>query len=198
MNFDPTAAKGRLRRVSTLGWSPDEFPSRIDRRTALARCGGLVAGMLFSSQIRADETPARSGLGLVIYDCAIRRKWLQQRDPKIDLFEPSTFLKHCREIGAGGMQASLGVLDAARVKTLREFAAEHRLFVDGIVNSPKDEADVTRFEAEIHTAAEVGVRGKYLIGNLPPSVTVGAICDCASLRIASVTEPKGDFAKVLA
>lgn len=43
-----------------------------------------------------------------------------------------------------------------------------------------------------------GVRGKYLIGNLPPSVTVGAICDCASLRIASVMEPKGEFAKVLA
>lgn len=43
-----------------------------------------------------------------------------------------------------------------------------------------------------------GVRGKYLIGNLPPSVTVGAICDCASLRIASVMEPKGDFTKVLA
>lgn len=31
-----------------------------------------------------------------------------------------------------------------------------------------------------------GVRGKYLIGNLPPLVTVGAICDCASVRIASV------------
>jgi predicted dehydrogenase len=43
-----------------------------------------------------------------------------------------------------------------------------------------------------------GVRGKYLIGNLPPSVTVGAICDCASLRISSVMEPKGEFAKVLA
>jgi predicted dehydrogenase len=43
-----------------------------------------------------------------------------------------------------------------------------------------------------------GVRGKYLIGNLPPSVTVGAICDCASLRIANVMEPKGEFAKVLA
>jgi predicted dehydrogenase len=43
-----------------------------------------------------------------------------------------------------------------------------------------------------------GVRGKYLIGNLPPSVTVGAICDCALLRIASVMEPQGEFAKVLA
>lgn len=43
-----------------------------------------------------------------------------------------------------------------------------------------------------------GVRGKYLIGNLPPSVKVGAICDCAALRIASVMEPRGDFVKVLA
>lgn len=43
-----------------------------------------------------------------------------------------------------------------------------------------------------------GVRGKYLIGNLPPSVTVGAICDCASLRIASVMEPQGEFSKTLA
>lgn len=43
-----------------------------------------------------------------------------------------------------------------------------------------------------------GVRGKYLIGNLPPWATVGAICDCASLRIASVMKPQGEFSKVLA
>lgn len=42
-----------------------------------------------------------------------------------------------------------------------------------------------------------GVRGKYLIGNLPPSVTVGALRDCASLRIASVMKPDAEFAKVL-
>lgn len=43
-----------------------------------------------------------------------------------------------------------------------------------------------------------GVRGKYLIGNLPSAATVGAICDCASLRIASVMEPRDEFANVLA
>ena len=42
------------------------------------------------------------------------------------------------------------------------------------------------------------MRGKYLIGNLPSSVTVGAICDCAALRISSVMEPKGEFSNVLA
>ncbi len=42
-----------------------------------------------------------------------------------------------------------------------------------------------------------GVRGKYLIGNLPESVRVTAICDCAPLRTASTLEPTGPFAAVL-
>lgn len=42
-----------------------------------------------------------------------------------------------------------------------------------------------------------GVRGKYLIGNLPESVRVMAICDCAPSRMASTLEPKGAFSSVL-
>lgn len=44
-----------------------------------------------------------------------------------------------------------------------------------------------------------GVRGKYLIGNLPPTVQVTAICDCAAARIAETLEPRtGPFKDVLA
>lgn len=42
-----------------------------------------------------------------------------------------------------------------------------------------------------------GVRGKYLIGNLPESVQVASICDCAASRIASTLEPKGEFEEIL-
>jgi len=42
-----------------------------------------------------------------------------------------------------------------------------------------------------------GMRGKYLVANLPPSVRVSAICDCATSRIASVLEPKGHFTALL-
>lgn len=42
-----------------------------------------------------------------------------------------------------------------------------------------------------------GVRGKYLIGNLPDSVRVTAICDCATIRMESTLTPKGAFASVL-
>ncbi|MCX7401495.1 MAG: sugar phosphate isomerase/epimerase [Planctomycetales bacterium] len=125
----------------------------LTRRAAL----GAVAATM-GSVVVATEAQQRSRLGLVAFNCAIRRRWMQQQDPKVDLFEPLTFLKHCRDVGAGGMQVSLDVLDAARVKALRDFAAEHSLCIDGIVNPPKDEADLARFEAEIRTASEVGVQ----------------------------------------
>ncbi|MDA0921481.1 MAG: TIM barrel protein [Planctomycetota bacterium] len=126
----------------------------MTRRSAL----GAIAVATMGSVVMATEAQQRSRLGLVAFNCAIRRKWLQQRDPKFDLFEPLNFLKHCHSVGAGGMQTSLGVLDVARVKSLKEFAAEHSLCIDGIVNPPKDDGDLARFEAEIRTASEVGVQ----------------------------------------
>jgi predicted dehydrogenase len=43
-----------------------------------------------------------------------------------------------------------------------------------------------------------GVRGKYLIGNLPDSARVAAICDCAISRMTETLQPRGEFAPVLA
>jgi len=43
-----------------------------------------------------------------------------------------------------------------------------------------------------------GVRGKYLIGNLPCAFRVVALCDCATSRMDETLRPKGDFAPLLA
>ncbi|WP_372716044.1 Gfo/Idh/MocA family protein [Novipirellula sp.] len=43
-----------------------------------------------------------------------------------------------------------------------------------------------------------GVRGKYLIGNLPESARVEAICDCATSRMADTLKPKAEFKEILA
>lgn len=42
-----------------------------------------------------------------------------------------------------------------------------------------------------------GVRGKYLIGNLPQSARVISLCDCATRRIDDTLHPKGAFSGVL-
>jgi sugar phosphate isomerase/epimerase len=136
---------------------------RIDRRTALARLAGCTALATASRAVGAAEAteagePSRTGMGLVVYDCGIRRRWLQGREPQSDLFEPLTFLEHCRRLGAGGMQAALGDMEAGRVRAVREKAERDGMFIDAIIAPPRDEADLRRFEAEVRTAAEVGVR----------------------------------------
>lgn len=132
---------------------------RISRRTAIRRLSATATcAAIASSQNFAAESVNRTGMGLVIYDCSIRRRWMKQANPDIDLFEPLTFLRHCHSLGAGGMQASLGVMETNGVRRLRDFAGQHGLFIDAIVRPPKNDDDVSRFEAEIRTARDVGVQ----------------------------------------
>ncbi len=42
-----------------------------------------------------------------------------------------------------------------------------------------------------------GVRGKYLISNLPRPAVVTSLCDCATSQIASTLRPSGEFAALL-
>jgi sugar phosphate isomerase/epimerase len=140
------------------GFSMNEV-HKITRRAAIARLSAVAAAVVPAWQtVAAKESRQRTGMGLVIYDCGIRRRWLQKQNKNFDLFEPLTFLKHCHSLGAGGMQASLGVLPSDRVAQLRAFADQHRLFIDAIVKPPKKKDDLSRFEAEIMTARDVGVQ----------------------------------------
>ncbi len=132
------------------------FGPLIDRRSAMKGFAALITSTAAATQTIAAETQSRiSGMGLVIYDFNLRRKWVRQHNPKSDLFEPLAFLKHCHLLGAGGMQATLGVLNAQSISELREFADQHDLFIDTIIGPPKDRQDLDRFEVEIATARDV-------------------------------------------
>lgn len=105
-----------------------------------------------------SSSPRRTGMGLVIYACSHRRRWLRESDDGTNLFQPLNFLKHCHSLGAGGMQASLGVLAANQIRELRDFAEEHELYIDAIVSCPGDDAGLDRFEAEVSVANQVGAQ----------------------------------------
>lgn len=132
----------------------------INRRDAIRRLTAWTAGATLpvGHALASDQQPIASGLGVVIYDCGHRREWMRQQDPTFDLFEPINFLNHCRSLGAGGMQAKLGILEPKAAGRLRDLARQHALFIEGIIDPPDRDADRDRFEAEIKTAAAVGAR----------------------------------------
>lgn len=135
--------------------------SALNRREAMvASAAALVAAAapLATTATEAAEPPAKTSLGLVIYDCAIRRRWLREQNANFDLYQPSNFLEHARRLGAGGIQASLGAMPPQAARALRDAIEKYGMFLDAIVSPPQDDADVSRFEAEIRTAAEAGAR----------------------------------------
>ena len=129
----------------------------ITRREALKGLAALAAYRTTACQA-ADNIHRQTSMGVVIYDLNLRRRWMKKQDPKSDLFEPLTFLKHCHSLGAGGIQANLGVMKSDAIDRLRRFAQTHDLFIDAIIRPPKDDKDLGRFEAEIKTARDVGVQ----------------------------------------
>lgn len=132
----------------------------ISRRAAVKMLAGTAVTATLPGMTQADSTESKqhTEMGLVIYDCNIRRRWMREQNAEFDLFEPLTFLKHCHSLGAGGMQASLGVMAADAIDRLRGYAEQHKLFIDAIVKPPQNDDDVARFEAEIKTARDVGVQ----------------------------------------
>ena len=96
-------------------------------------------------------------MGLVIYDCNLRRKWMRQQSG-FDLFEPLTFLSIAMCWEQEECRRNLGMMKPNEVDELRNFANQRDLFIDAIVKPPNDEHDLGRFEAEIKTARDVGVQ----------------------------------------
>ena len=128
--------------------------NRRDAIKSLTAAAALAA--LPSRHGFAQDAPKRTTLGLVTYACGHRRGWLRKQDAKVDLFEPFTFLEHCRSLGAGGMQHALGTLSDDAARKLRAAAEKHSLFIEAIISPPRDEKDVARFESQVKTAVAVG------------------------------------------
>ena len=131
------------------------FP--IDRRSAIARLSVLAAGVVSTARWSSGaDVPNKTGMGVVSFDCGIRRRWLMKQNPGFDLFDPTRFLEHCQSLRAGGIQASLGVMTSKAAVKLRERANELGMYVEAIVKPPEDKSDLARFESEVRTAREAG------------------------------------------
>lgn len=130
----------------------------MDRRRALRMLAVSATAAVLPKPVRAEEPPKRTALGLVAYCCRLRRDKLRRADNNVDLYEPHRLLEHCRQLGAGGMQVSLGVLEPNATRTLRNKAEQGGLFIEAIVGAPKEKKDLERLDAQLKTAVAVGAK----------------------------------------
>ena len=132
----------------------------MNRRDVLrSMAGGLCAAALGApAGLLGSTSSQRTRLGVCTYCLGIRSRAERARGTGVDFSDPLCFLDHCHQIGAGGIQVALNTKDEAYTSKLRRQAERYQMFVEGIMDLPRDQADLERFEAEIRTAKQAGAK----------------------------------------
>lgn len=121
-----------------------------NRREVLAcAVGSVLASTMHTA---AADPRGRTALGVVIHSYPLRSRL----DREVGFSDPERFLDFCADRGAAGIQLPLGVRDAAYASRLRSTAEAKAMYVEGSSRTPKDRADLDRFEAEVKTAKACG------------------------------------------
>ena len=118
----------------------------MDRRAFLAASALAVPALTARAGLDAD---GRRGLGFVVHSFPVR-------GAEKGFTDPARFLDHVHSIGGRGVQVGIGVRDDADADALRARAETRGMYVEGIVNLPRDDAGLGRFEAEVRTAKRAG------------------------------------------
>jgi sugar phosphate isomerase/epimerase len=114
---------------------------------------GLWLGRAAGSPVGGSPHPSR--MGIVIYALGIHQKngWAGHHP---GLPPALAFLEECHSLGAGGVQCPLGTEDAPHLAELRRRVERYGMFVEAVVNPPRDGADVAQFERDVKWAKEAG------------------------------------------
>jgi sugar phosphate isomerase/epimerase len=97
-------------------------------------------------------------LGVVSYSYHLRMSADRAKTTTSGFSDPLTFLEHCREIGAGGIQLDLGVKDKSYAAKLRQKVEANGMYLEGSIRLPRDKQDIDRFTSEVRTAKEAGAQ----------------------------------------
>ena len=119
----------------------------LSRREFLA---GVAAAVAWPALADPAAKPKRTRLGVALASYSIR----SQADRAFR--DPLPFLAFCRERGAGGVQLPIPARDQADAAKLRAAAEAAGMVLEGSLRTPRDQADVARFNAEVRAAREAG------------------------------------------
>lgn len=129
----------------------------LDRRQFLAAVAAGSGVAILDRLAGAAERPAaRSKMGLASDCWHVHDRAQAAKGQKSDLSDPQLFLERCHQLGAGGMQAPLGVRDEPYCSGLRRWAESHGMFIEGSVDLAGGKFDAERFEKEVLTAKAIG------------------------------------------
>jgi sugar phosphate isomerase/epimerase len=122
----------------------------------LGRLAGAAPVLCAATSLFGAESARQKRLGVCTYSYNLH--WRAGRDSNANarFKDPLEFLEYCHQLGAGGVQMSIGSREANYTSRLRDRAQGWEMYLEGELSLPREQSDVARFEAEVRTAREAG------------------------------------------
>jgi sugar phosphate isomerase/epimerase len=108
-----------------------------------------------SSQLRAQNAP-RSGMGVGNSSYSLRNQADRRSGTQEQFTDPLHLLEHCREIGAGGVQATLRSTDRGYLNKVRNLAEKYGMYFEAVVRLPREQTDLDEFKQAVQAARNAG------------------------------------------
>ena len=124
---------------------------KVSRREMLSLFAAAVPAVAAQGLCRAEERPR-----LGIADNSFNYRMAADRAAGGGLTDPLTFVDYCHELGAGGVQVTLGLRDNDYLHRLRTKVEAHGMYLEGSIRMVRDKADLDRFSREVAGAKQAG------------------------------------------
>jgi 3-oxoisoapionate decarboxylase len=135
----------------------DSTTASLSRRRFLASLAAGSGVAVLGRLAEANNRPARQAKMGLAGDCwNLHHRAQTAQGHKGDLSDPRLFLERCYQLGAGGMQATLGARDESYCSDLRRWAETHEMYIEASISLANHRFEPERFEKEVLTARAVG------------------------------------------
>jgi 3-oxoisoapionate decarboxylase len=106
--------------------------------------------------LSAPESAKRLGIGMHSYGS----HWKAAKDNSSNakFSDALEFLKYAKQIGAGGVQVTIGNKDFAYARKLRAEAESSGMYFEAQMTLPKQKAELAQFETDVRLAKETGAQ----------------------------------------
>jgi Xylose isomerase-like TIM barrel. len=116
-----------------------------------------LAALSFSMPFpRIPDFLKEYSMGIVIHSYGMRYGGRVKSEDFPPFENAVDLMRHCHQIGAGGVQTTVGAWGFDFSKTVREEREKLGLYLEGSISLPKEKTDLDRFEQEIKDAKNAG------------------------------------------
>jgi sugar phosphate isomerase/epimerase len=127
----------------------------MTRRKMLGVLAGTTAA-LACNQLSGAPRPSAKRFGIGMHSYGFHWRAAKEKHAGAKFSDALEFLEYAHQIGAGGVQVTIGAKETEYARRIKAKAAEYGMYFEAQFSLPANQSDVARFENDIRLAREAG------------------------------------------